>query len=331
MERRRLLIAIGAGALAVPLPSFAQQKATKIPLIGFLGTEFAENEARHIEAMRTGLRDLGYVEGRNIAIEFRWAEGNVARLPDLAAELVGLKVAIIVTYGTPGALAAKRATQTIPIVIVTAGDPVATGIVASLARPGGNITGSTSITRDLNAKRLELLKEAAPRVTRVAVLVNPDNPARAPDLHDEQQPIVVTAKALHIELQPFEARRPNALNAAFAEMGKGHVDGLLIIQDAMLNANPRPIAELAAKQRLPSVGFEEFAVGGGLIGYGADFREMYRHASYFVDKILKGVKPSEIPVEQPTKFELIINLKTAKALGITIPQSVLLRADEVIQ
>ena len=331
MERRRLLIAIGASAFTVSLASFAQQQTARIPLIGFLGTESAENEARHIEAMRAGLRDLGYVEGKDIALEFRWAEGNVARLPNLAAELAGLNVAMIVTYGTPGALAAKQATQTIPVVIVTAGDPVATGIVASLARPGGNITGSTSVTRDLNAKRLELLKEAAPRVTRVAVLVNPDNPARVPDLHDELQPIVITARALHIELQPFEARRPNALNAAFAAMGKGHVDGLMVIQDAMLNANPGLIAELAAAQRLPSVGFEEFAEGGGLIGYGADFREMYRHAAYFVDKILKGAKPSEIPVEQPTKFELIINLKTARTLGLTIPRSVLLRADEVIQ
>ncbi len=330
MKRRRLLVAIGAIVSAVPLASFAQQQTAKIPLIGFLGTEFALNEASHIEALRTGLHELGYVEGKNIAIEFRWAEGNVARLPNLAAELVGLNVALIVTYGTPGVLAAKRATQTIPIVMVTAGDPVATGIVASLARPGGNVTGSTSITRDLNAKRLELLKEAAPRVTRVAVLVNPDNPARMPDLHDELQPIVVIAKVLKIELQLFEARRPDALNAAFGEMGKSHVDGLVVIQDAMLNANPKPIAELAARQRLPSVGFEEFAKGGGLIGYGADFRDMYRHAAYFVDKILKGAKPSEIPVEQPTRFELVVNENTARVLNLTLPPALLLRADSVI-
>jgi putative tryptophan/tyrosine transport system substrate-binding protein len=330
IARRRLLIAIGASALAAPLESFAQQQTAKIPQIGFLGTEFALSEAGHIKALRTGLRELGYVEGKNIAIEFRWAEGKVDRLPNLAAELVGLNVAMIVTYGTPGTLAAKRATQTIPIVMVTAGDPVATGIVASLARPGGNITGSTSVTRDLNAKRLELLKEAAPRVTRVAVLVNPDNPARVPDLHDELQPIVATARALRVELQQFEARRPDALNAAFAEMGKSHVDGVIVIQDAMLNANPRLIAELAAKQRLSSVGFEEFAEGGGLIGYGADFREMYRHAAYFMDKILKGAKPSEIPVEQPTRFELIVNEKTAKALSLTLPSVLLLRADNVI-
>jgi putative tryptophan/tyrosine transport system substrate-binding protein len=330
IARRHLLIAIGASALAAPLASFAQQQTAKIPQIGFLGTEFALSEASHIEALRRGLRELGYVEGKNIAIEFRWAEGKVDRLPNLAAELVALNVAMIVTYGTPGTLAAKRATQTIPIVMVTAGDPVATGIVASLARPGGNITGSTSVTRDLNAKRLELLKEAAPRVTRVAVLVNPDNPARVPDLHDELQPIVATARALRIELQQFEARRPDALNAAFAEMGKSHVDGVIVIQDAMLNANPRLIAELAAKQRLPSVGFEEFAEGGGLIGYGADFREMYRHAAYFMDKILKGAKPSEIPVEQPTRFELVVNEKTAKALSLTLLPALLLRADNVI-
>ena len=281
--------------------------------------------------MRAGLRELGYVEGKTIAFEFRWAEGNVDRLPKLAAELVGLDVAVIVTYGTPGVLAAKQATRTIPIVMVTAGDPVGTGIVASLARPGGNVTGSTSITRDLNAKRLELLKEAAPHITRVAVLVNPDNPARAPDLHDELQPLVITAKALQVELQQFKSRRPNEFNAAFAEMAKARIDGLTVVQDAMLNANPRPIADLAAMQRLPSVGFEEYAEGGGLLGYGSDFLEMYRHAAYFVDKILKGAKPGELPIEQPTKFKLVINAKTAKALGITIPQSLLLRADEVIQ
>jgi ABC-type uncharacterized transport system substrate-binding protein len=326
--RRRMLIAIGASALAVPLASFAQQQTVKIPKVGFLGTEFAVSEARHIEALRTGLRELGYVEGKNIAIEFRWAEGKVDRLPSLAAELVGLNVAIIVTYGTPGALAAKGATQMTPIVIVTAGDPIASGLVASLARPGGNLTGSTSVTQDLNGKRLELLKEAAPRVTRVAVLVNPDNPARMPDLRDEQQPIVVTARALHVELKEFEARRPDALNAAFAGMARSQVDGVLVVQDAMLNANPGLIAELAAKQRLPAVGFPEFGEVGGLIGYGADFGELYHHAAYFVDKILKGAKPSEIPVEQPTRFVLMINLKAAKALGITIPQSLLLRADE---
>jgi len=281
--------------------------------------------------MRTGLRELGYTEGNNIAIEFRWAEGNVDRLPKLAAELVSLDVAVIVTYGTPGVVAAKQATQTIPIVMVTAGDPVSTGIVASLARPGGNITGSTSITRDLNAKRLELLKEAAPHITRVAVLVNPDNPARVPDLHDELQPLVITAGALQVELHQFRSRRPNEFNTVFAEMAKARIDGLMVIQDAMLNANPRPIAGLAAMQRLPSVGFEEFAEGGGLIGYGSDFQEMYRHAAHFIDKILKGAKPGELPIEQPTKFKLILNAKTAKALGLKIPQSLLLRADELIQ
>ena len=326
-----MLLALGASALTVSLASLAQQRPTKIALIGFLGTEFASNEARHIEAMRTGLRELGYTEGNNIAIEFRWAEGNVDRLPKLAAELVSLDVAVIVTYGTPGVVAAKQATQTIPIVMVTAGDPVSTGIVASLARPGGNITGSTSITRDLNAKRLELLKEAAPHITRVAVLVNPDNPARVPDLHDELQPLVITAGALQVELHQFRSRRPNEFNTVFAEMAKARIDGLMVIQDAMLNANPRPIAGLAAMQRLPSVGFEEFAEGGGLIGYGSDFQEMYRHAAHFIDKILKGAKPGELPIEQPTKFKLILNAKTAKALGLKIPQSLLLRADELIQ
>jgi putative ABC transport system substrate-binding protein len=329
--RRRLLIALGASAIGAPLASVAQQRLAGIPRIGFLGTEFASSEARHIKAMRAGLRDLGYVEGKNIALEFRWADGNVNRLPKLAAELVGLNVAVIVTHGTPGALAAKRATQTIPIVMATAGDPVAAGIVASLARSGGNITGSTSVTRDLNAKRLERLKEVAPRITRVALLVNPDNPLRVPDLHDESQPIVITARALQVQLQQFEARQPDEFNAAFAEMAKSRVDGLAVIQDAMLNANPRPIADLAARQRLPSVGFEEFAQAGGLIGYGANNDEMYRRAAYFVDKILKGAKPAELPIEQPTKFELVINLKTAKILGVTIPQSLLLRADEVIQ
>ncbi len=317
MKRRNLLMALGAGALAAPLASFAQQQPAKVARIGFLGSGSASGYASLVDALRAGLRD----------IEFRWAEGKYDRLPDLAAELVRLKVDVLVTQGTPAALAAKRATTTIPIVMAVSGDAVATGLVASLARPGGNITGSTLFNPELAAKRLELLKEAMPRITRVAVLVNPDNPARGPDF----QLIKITARSLKVEIEPFEVRGPNEFESAFAAMAKRRVDAVTINQDGMLNANSRAIADLAAKQRLPSAGFKEFAEAGGLIGYGVNRPEMFRRAAYFVDRILKGAKPGDMPVERPTKFELVVNMKTAKALGIKIPQTILLRADKVIE
>ena len=327
ITRRRLVIALGAGALAAPLASFAQQQPAKVARIGFLGAGYAIGQMAPVEALRASLRDLGYVEGKNIFIEYRWADGKYDRLPDLAAELVRLKVDVLVTYGTPGTRAAKQATTTIPIVMATSGDAVAVGLVASLARPDGNVTGLTFFDPELSAKRLELLKEAMPRLTRVAVLLNPDNPAKGPSL----QAMGITAKSLKVGLQQFDVRGPNEFERAFSAMAKGRVNAVWIHQDPMLYANIKVIANLAAKQRLPSIGFPEFAEAGGLIGYGVNFLELYRRAAVFVDKILKGAKPGDLPVERPTKFELVINLKTAKALGIKIPQTLLQRADKVIE
>ena len=326
ITRRRLLIAFGAGALAAPLASFAQQPA-KIFRIGFLGSESASSWASRVEALRAGLRDLGYVEGKNIVIEFRWAEGKNDRLPDLAAQLVRLKVDVLLTHGTPPTLAAKQSTATIPIVMTGVGDAVAVGIVASLARPGGNITGTTYFAPELGAKRIELLKEALPRITRVAVLSNPDNSSNALFF----QAMEVTAKAVKVGLQQFEARGPNVFDSAFAAMAKKRVGAVVVQEDPMLNVNQGAIANLAVKHRLASAGIIELAEAGGLIGYGVVYLEMYRRAAYFIDKILKGTKPGDIPVERPTKFEMVINMKTAKALGIKLPNAILLRPDRVIE
>ena len=325
--RRELLIALGAGALAAPLASFAQQQTAKIARIGFLGSESASGYASRVEALRAGLRDLGYVEGKNIVIEFRWAEGKRDRLPDLAAELVRIKVGVLVTHGTPGTRAAKNATTTIPIVMAASGDPVASGLVTSLARPGGNVTGSTFFSPELAAKRLELLKEAFPRTKRVAVLMHPDNPLNGPVLTAMER----TTRSLKLELKQFEVRGPDEFKNAFSAMTKSRVDAVTIGQDGMLQANVRAIADLATKKRIPSTGSKEFGEAGGVIGYGVDFLELWRRAAVFVDKILKGTKPGDIPVERATRFELVINLKTAKALGIKIPNSILVRADKVIE
>ena len=327
IARRRLVIALGASALAAPLAPFAQQQPAKIPRIGFLGATTAAGIANRLEGLRAGLRELGYVEGNTIFIDYRWAEGKYDRLPDLADELVRLKVDILVTYGTPGTLAAKRTTTTIPIVMATSGDAVGTGLVASLARPGGNITGSSFFSPELMAKRLALLKEAVPRITRVAVLVNPDNPA----IGQELQAMQTTATSLKVDLQQFEVRGPNEFDGAFARMANRRIDAVVIEEDSMLVANARAIADLAAKQRLPSSGFLELAEAGGLMAYGVTLPELFRRAATFVDKILKGAKPGDIPVEQPTKFEMVVNMKTAKALGIKIPQTILVRATKVIE
>ena len=319
-------MALGAGALAAPLGSFAQQPA-KIFRIGYLGQESNLVSMSLVEALRAGLRDLGYVEGKNIIIEFRWAEGQNDRLPGLAAELVRLKVDVIVTSATPQSLAAKRATTTIPIVMATVGGPVATGLVASLARPGGNATGSAVFSVELMAKRLELLMEAFPRIRRVAVLWNPTNPVQRLSVEAMED----AARRLKVAVQRFEARTPNEIESAFAAMAKQGVEAVAITQDGIFVGDPGAIAVLAAKQRLPSIGFSQFADAGGLIGYGPNFLELSRRAAYFVDRILKGAKPGDLPVEQATKFELVVNLKTAKALGLQIPQQLMVRADKVIE
>jgi putative ABC transport system substrate-binding protein len=274
-----------------------------------------------------GLRDRGYVDGENIIVEFRWAEENYNRLPELAAELVRLKVDILVTYGTPGTLAAKRATTTIPIVMAYIGDALAVGVVASLSRPGGNITGSTYFLSELMAKRLELLKEAMPGIKQVGVLVKPDNPLFLPTL----QSLEIAAKSLGVRLQQFVARDPMELETAFSEMARRGVDAVVLQEDAVFVSNVKAIVDLAAKQRLPSAGFIESAEAGGVIGYGASFIEMCRRAGFFIDTILKGGNPAGIPVEQAARFEFVLNSKTAKTLGMIMPTSILLRADKVIE
>jgi putative ABC transport system substrate-binding protein len=323
--RRKLIMALSAVALGAPLAAFAQQKG-KVWRIGFLGTTSASGIAGRVEALRAGLRDLGYVEGKNLVIEFRWAEEKYERLPQLAADLVRLKVDVIVTYSV-GTGVAKAATTTIPIVMASSVDPVATGLVASLARPGGNVTGMTGINPEVIAKRLELLKDAFPRTRQVAVLFNLDNPGRIPVLRAME----ATATSNKLELQQFGVRGPGEFDSAFAAMAKRRVDAVVIGNDPVLITNAGAIANLAAKMRLPSVGPIEFADAGGLMAYGVNPLETFRRAAYFVDRILKGAKPADLPVEQAMRFETVVNLKTAKALGITIPQSFLLRTDRVIE
>ncbi|HEY7363624.1 MAG TPA: ABC transporter substrate-binding protein [Methylomirabilota bacterium] len=320
------LLLVVVSILAAPLVVEAQS-ATKLYRIGFLGAASASTHGTRLEALRAGLRDLGYVEGRNIVIEYRWAEGKYERLPVLAAELVHLNVDVLVAAGTPGISAAKQATPTIPIVMAGSGDAVATGLVASLARPGGNVTGLTDAVPELMAKWLELLKEAVPRIERVAVLLNPDNPTAAPD----RRTMEATARSLNVELHSVELRRQSEMDDAFAAMAKSRVDGVLVSTDSLFNVNLRAIAGLAVKRRLPAAGSKDFAEAGGVIGYGVAFSDNYRRAASFVDKILRGAKPADLPVEQPTKFEMVINLKTAKALGVIVPPSLLLRADHVIE
>jgi putative tryptophan/tyrosine transport system substrate-binding protein len=326
MDRRAFLGALGL--LAAPLAAEAQP-AGKVYRLGYLGNASAPAQAKRVESLRDGLRDLGYVEGQNIVIEFRWAEGRNERLPDLAAELVRLNVDVLVTAGTPGALAARHATTRIPIVMVGIGDAVASGVVASLARPGGNITGSTDSVPELMAKLLELLKEMMPRTRRVAVLINPNAPQRGapPTL----KAMVSTARSLKLELETFEVRGLSEYETVFSRVAKSRVDAIVVPSDVVFNYNVAALADLAARKRLPSAGVKAFAEAGGLIGYGLNFPEMDRRAAYFVDRILKGAKPADLPVQQPTKFELVINLKTAKALGLTIPMSLLARADQVIE
>ena len=312
-------------AAAWPLAARAQQ--TKVARIGFLGSDSASSHAARLAALRAGLRDLGWHEGTNLLIEFRWAEGNYERLRGLADELVQLKVDVLVTHATPAALAAKSTTSTIPIVLTAVGDILALGLVSSLSLPGGNITGLSIFTPELTAKPFELLKEAVPSLTKAALLLTPDNPLNRL-VPPEIEP---TAKALNIALQTFEARRPSEFGQVFATMIDQKVAALLLYEDTMFNANSNALAVLAAVNRLPSCGFPEFARAGGLIGYGINLLDMDYRAAAFVDKILKGAKPGELPIERPTKFNIIINLQTAKALGITMPPTLLIRADEVIE
>ena len=326
-NRRRVLIALGAAAFTTPLSVTAQQQRGKIARVGYLGSTSAAAGKSRIEALRAGLRELGYVEGKNLVMELRWADDRYELLPQLAAELVRLKVDVIVTHGTPGTRAAKQATSTIPIVMAIAGDAVVTGLITNITRPGSNVTGSTFSNPELAAKRLEVLRDTLPRIRRVAVLKNPDNPAMGLVLKAMEQ----SAQSLKLELQEVAVRAPEELESAFAGMGAKRAEAVVVIEDAMLNGNIKRIADLAARHRLPSIGLPELAEFGGFIAYGVDIVQRFHRAAFFVDKILKGTKVSDLPVERATKFELIINKKTAKAIGVAIPPELLLRADKVIE
>ncbi len=330
MKKLALILAIALGVL-IASPAADAQPPGKVYRIGVLSNSppTIPGVARNWEAFRQGLSERGWIEGQNILIEHRFTEGRVKRLLSLAAELVSLKPDLIVTASTPAARAAKQATSMIPIVMVYVFDPVRLGLVASLARPGGNVTGVAFIAGpEIAGKYLELLKEAVPKVSRVAVLSNPDSPA-SPFLLRETQ---VAAQVLAVKLQILEVQSPNELEGAFAAMSRERAGALLVLGHPFTFYHAKRIADLAAKSRLPAVyPFRESVEAGGLMAYAADAPDMYRRAAVYVDKILKGAKPGDLPVEQPTKFELVINLKTAKALGLTIPQSLILRGAQVIQ
>ena len=319
-----------AAAILTPLSAEAQQ-AGKVPRIGYLSSTSLSAESSRLDGFRQALRELGHVEGENIVLEYRFAEGKFDRLPGLAAELVGLKVDVIVTTGSPATRAAQQATRTIPLVMTVVGDPIADGFITSLAKPGGNITGLTQISRELSGKRLELLKEAFPKISRVAVFVDPAVTARASG--SVKQETQMAAEALGIKLQFLELGDPNPdLDGAFRRATSQRAGALVILPGPVLLLHRKRIVDLAAKSRLPAIyPHGEFVEAGGLMFYGPDFVDLYRRAAIYVDKILKGRKPADLPVEQPTKFEFIINLKAAKQIGLTIPPNVLARADRVIR
>jgi len=324
--RRELIAALG-GAAAWPLAARAQQ-AGKVWRIGILETISRPVNAANLAAFQRGLRELGYVEGRNLLIEYRSADGRAERFPDLASELVRLQVDVIVTRGTPAVLAAKNATSEIPVVMAAIGEPLVTGAVASLARPGGNVTGLSSFATELTPKRLELVKEMFPGITRIASLFNLSNPVVVP----EWEAAKAAALSLGIQLHLLDVRSSQDIPRALDAEIKQRADALLVSLDGLIQENQGTILDLATRRQLPAMyPSREFVDGGGLVSYGVSYPPLYYRAASFVDKILKGAKPADLPVEQPTKMELIINLKTAKALGLTIPESFLLRADELIE
>jgi len=327
MNRKITVLTHCAMLLALCLPAEAQQ-SPKVSRIGYLGLSFPSANAARIEALQQGLRDLGYIEGKNIVFEWRWAEGKADRIPDLAAELVKLKVDIIVTGGSTATRAAKKATVTIPIVMSQDSDPVGSGFVASLAKPGGNITGLSSYAAELSGKRLELLKEVLPRLSRVAVLGNSTAPQNARALKDTE----LAGDALGMKLQYLDVLGPKDIETAFRAASNGRAEGLLALNSFVVSAHQKQIIDLTLKNRLPAVyGQPEFMEIGGLVYYGASYTDLFRRAAAYVDKILKGTKPADLPVEQPKKFDFIINLKAAKQIDLTIPPNVLVRADKVIK
>jgi putative ABC transport system substrate-binding protein len=327
MDRRRFLLTSLAGVLAAPRAVEAQ-RAGKVYRIGFLGNSTPALEANLVGRFREGLRDLDYVEGLNVLIEYRWAEGQYERFAALIAELIALKVEVIVTAGTPASLAVKKATTSIPLVMVAVGDPVATGLVASLARPGGNITGLTSIAEEMEGKRLELLREVVPKVSHIAVLWNAGSPIQVIQEREMQAAIrVVGMKMLSLGVRTAEQ-----IEDAFATMVRERPGALFVLADRLFLHHRTRIMDFAAQHRLPGVhAYRELVEAGGLMSFGPSYAGMHRRAAYFVDRILRGAKPADLPVERPSKFELVINLKTAKVLGLTIPQSLLQRADQVIE
>jgi ABC-type uncharacterized transport system substrate-binding protein len=323
---RRIGLAVVLTVILILAPLAEAQSARQVWRIGYLGTSSPALEPDLVNAFRQGLREFGHIEGQDIVIEYRWAEGRYDRFPELAAELVRLKVDVILTAGTPGALAAKQATRTIPIVMAVVADALAYQLVATLAQPGGNVTGLSTLARDLQGKQLEFLKEIVPRLSRIAVLVNPSNPFN--DVLGREQ----VQQALRLKLELFEVKAAEEFEAVFAAIARQRPDALFMIADRFLLAHRARIVAFAARQRLPGMyPYKEFVEAGGLVSYAPSYPEMFRRSATYVDKILKGAKPADLPVEQPTKFEFVINLKTAKALGLTIPQSVLLRADQVIE
>ena len=322
-----IAVTLAIGVLITPPASHAQQRA-HVPRLGYLGTSSASLESELLKAFREGLRDHGYVEGQNIVIEYRWAEGNYQRFPGLVADLVKLKVDLILTAGTPGAFAAKRATQTIPIVMAVTGDAVGTGLVSSLARPGGNLTGLTTMVPDLEGKRLEILREILPKLVTVGVLLNTSNPLTA--IQWEQTK--TGAKALGIQLQPIELQRPEDFKDAFARIARQRPDAITMVADRFQLAHRMQILDFVAKARVPAMyPYKDFVIAGGLVSYGPSYEDLFRRSASYVDKILRGAKPSDLPIEQPTKFELLVNLKTARTLGVPIPPSLLQRADHVFE
>jgi len=324
---RREFISLLGGAAAWPLRAGAQQ-AGKVYRIGVLEMTSATLNVANVYALRAGLRQLGYFEGQNLVIEYRSADGRDDRFPGLARELLALKVDVIVTRGTPAAKAVKNATSTVPVVMTASGDPVGVGLVTSLARPGGNITGLSAIVGELSPKRLELIREIVPGLARIAVLANTSNDA----VRRDWARIETAARSLGVQSQLLDLRESDALGPTFDDASARRADALVVVIDAITQANQQRIVDLAMKHRLPAIySSREFVDAGGLISYGVSYPDLYRRAATYVDKILKGTKPADLPVVQPTKFELVINLKTAKALGIEVPPTLLARADEVIE
>jgi putative ABC transport system substrate-binding protein len=327
MRRREFITLLGGAAASWPLAARAQQLA-KLPSIGYLGQSTASAESQRVAAFLQRLGELGWIEGRNVAIEYRWADGRIERLAEFAAEFVRLKVDVIVTSGTPPVVAIKRATSVIPIVFAAAGDPVGFGLVTSLARPGGNVTGLSTLATDLTGKRLELLREVVPSLSRVAVMANARNPQAVLEMREVQ----ATAPTLGMEAITLEIRRSEDIAPCFDALVEGRANALLVAFDALVSTNGIRIGTLALGARLPTMhGNRDNVELGGLMSYGPNLPDLWRRAGNLVDKILRGAKPADIPVEQPTKFDLVVNLITAKALRLTMPPSLLARADEVIE